>query len=374
MNSSRSWVMMGPNQLEIKELTVPDIADDCILLKVEACGICGTDKHVCTNVSSKAPFPFVAGHEIIGRIDKIGKRASDSMNFIGGSLKEGDRVALAPSGKVCGRCFYCRYMPHRPTFCPNRNVVYGFTTLNKEPGLWGGYGEYIYVLPGSNLFKIPENMSLKKAILIEPMATAMRAVERAYSPGEPFMGHGYGMGRNAMVLGAGPIGLMAVAALRYSGADTIIVQDLWQKRLDMSKKLGADLTINGNRPIEERLTEVQKVTEGVGPDVVIEAAGAPKAFSEGITFARRGGKLVEAGNFTDNGPTEVTPYVVCYKDLDIHGSFGYPARIFADVIAMLVRTVLPVEDIVTTILPFEDLPRGFEILGSENVAKVVVTP
>ncbi len=374
MAKSRAWVFLAPEKMETEEFEIPAVAEDCALLKVEACGICGTDKHIYLGHAPKAPFPFIAGHEIIGTIEQLGNKTNESMNIYNGPLKTGDRVALAPSGKVCGRCYYCRNMPHRPAFCPNRNIVYGFTSIKKEPSLWGGYAEYIYVLPGSNVFKIPEGMSLERAILIEPISTAVRAVERAYSPGEPFMGHGYGIGRSAMVLGAGPIGLMVVAALRSSGAGLIIAQDLFSERLDKASKLGADMLIDGRLPVEERLEKVREATEGVGPDVVIEAAGAPHAFTEALDFARRGGKLIEVGNFTNNGPTEIIPFYICHKDLDIHGSWGYPALIFKDAISMLERTSLPIEEAVTHTFPLEEFPKALEVVGARDAGKVVIAP
>ena len=142
----------------------------------------------------------------------------------------------------------------------------------------------------------------------------------------------------------------------------------------MAKRLGASMIIDGNLPLEDRLEQVRKVTYGVGPDVAIEAAGAPLAFREALEFARRGGKLIEVGNFTNNGPTEIVPFLICYKDLDIHGSWGYPGVIFRDVISMLEQTALPVEDVVTHVLPLEELPKGFELTGTKDVGKVALAP
>jgi len=366
--------MVEPGKIVREEFGIPEIPEDGALLKVEACGICGTDKHIYLGHSPTAPFPFIAGHEFIGTIAELGGKANDNMAVFGGTLEVGDRVSVAPSPMPCGRCYYCRHMPHRPLFCTGRNIIYGFSSTQKAPGLWGGFSEYVYLLPKANIFKLPKDMAMKKAVLIEPMATGLRAVERAYSPGEPFMSHGYGVGRSAMVLGAGPIGLMVIAALRYSGAGLIIAQDLFSSRLDMAKRLGADLLIDGNLPLEKRLKQVRGVTGGVGPDVVIEAAGAPVAFREALDFARRGGKLIEAGHFTDSGATDIHPFYICQKDLDIHGSWAYPAPIFQDVISMLERTALPLADFVTHVLPLAEFPKALELTGSEGVGKVVVTP
>ena len=369
----RACVLVGPGKIEIQKFDIPEVAEDSALLKVESCGICGTDKHILLGHSPTAPFPFVGGHEFIGTIVKLGKKAHEGLAVFGGSLQEGDRVAIAPGSMPCGRCDWCLNMPHRPSFCPNR-FAYGLTSAKKIPPIFGGYSEYICLYPRTYVFKLPKNMPMKRAVMMEPVATALRAVERAYSPGEAFMGHGYGVGRNAMVLGAGPIGAMVVACLRYSGAGMIIAQDLLPSRLEMAKRMGADILIDGTKPLEKRLEEVRKLTGGMGPDVVIEAAGAPPAFQESLEFVRRGGKLIEVGHFTDNGTTTIHPFTICYKDVDIHGSWAYPAVIFRDVITFLERTPLPVESIVTHVLPLDQISKGIELTGTEGVGKVAVTP
>jgi len=372
MVKCRAWVTVEPGKVVMEEFEVPTIPEDCALLKVEACGICGTDKHIYLGRSPTAPFPFITGHEFIGTIVELGSKANDNMAVFGGPLKVGDRVVIAPSSMPCGHCYYCIHMPHRPPLCVNRSV-YGFSSTKRPPSIWGGYSEYVYLHPKTYVFKVPKDMPMKRAILAEPMATGLRAVERAYSPGEPFMGHGYGVGRNAMVLGAGPIGLMVIASLRYSGASLIIAQDLFVGRLNMAKRMGADLLIDGNLPLEERLKQVREATDGVGPDIVIEAAGVPVALREALDFVRRGGKLIEVGHFTDNGITDIHPFYICYKDLDIHGSWAYPSLIFRDVLSLLERTPLPVEEVVTHVLPLEEFPKGLELTGSEGVGKVAIT-
>lgn len=188
------------------------------------------------------------------------------------------------------------------------------------------------------------------------------------------MGHGYGVGRTAMVVGTGPIGMMAIVALRFSGADLIIAQDLLQSRLDLAKRMGADHLIDGKLPLEQRLPQVQEMTDGVGPDVVIEAAGAPIAFQEALAFVRRGGKLIEVGHFTDPGTTQIHPFTICFKDLDIHGSWAYPPAIFNDALSLFSRTSLPVDEVVTHKVSLDELPNAMELVGTEGVGKVVVQP
>jgi L-iditol 2-dehydrogenase len=372
MAKSRGWVMVEAGKIEMQQFEIPKVEDDCALLKVDACGICGSDKHAHAG-HMKAPFPMIPGHEFIGTIVEMGKTASQKMAIVGGAVKVGEQVSVAPSSLPCGRCWFCLHMPHRPSLCASR-TVYGFQTTKNPPGLWGGFAEYIYLHPKTWIFKLPKGIPMEKAIQTEPMATGLRAVERAYNPGEAFVGQGYGVGSRVMVLGTGPIGFMVIAALRASGADFIIVQDLFDSRLAMAKRMGADMTINGRLPFEQRLKQVQEVTEGFGPDVVIEAAGAPIAFQEALKFVRRGGKLIEVGHYTDPGAIEINPFMICNKDVDIHGSWAYPPIIFKDALSVLAKTSLPVEEVVTHKLPLEDLPKGLELSGTEGAGKVVIVP
>ena len=373
MAKSRAWVMVEPGKLVMEEFEIPEVAEDCALLKVEACGICGTDKHVYLGHFPMAQFPFIAGHEIVGTIIELGSKANDSMVVFGGSMEVGDRVSVAPSSMGCGYCYYCLHMPNHPSICPHRSIIYGFTSVKKAPSITGGYSEYLYLLPRTYVFKLSEDMPMKRAVLIEPGATGVRAVERAFNSVEPVMSHGYRVGSNAMVLGAGPIGLMIMASFRYSGAGLIIAQDLFSSRLNMAKRMGADLLIDGNLPFEERLKQVREATDGIGPDVVIEAAGTPAAFKEALDFSHRGGKLIEAGNFTDTGSIEINPFSICYQDLDIHGC-RYSPMIFENVISMLGRTSLPIEEVVTHTFPLEEFPKALELTGSPDVSKIVITP
>jgi L-iditol 2-dehydrogenase len=167
---------------------------------------------------------------------------------------------------------------------------------------------------------------------------------------------------------------MVIIALRFSGANLIIAQDILDSRLAMAKRMGADILIDGKLPFEQRLKQVQEGTDGFGPDVVIEAAGVPIVFREALKFARRGGKLIEVGHYTDPGSTEINPWMICNKDLDIHGSWAYPPIIFKDALAVLSKTPCPVGDIVTHKMPLRELPKAMDLVGKEGVGKVVITP
>ena len=151
---------------------------------------------------------------------------------------------------------------------------------------------------------MPQGIPEEIGVLTEPVAVATRVVGRAYAPGLPQVGDGYGIGNRVAVLGCGPIGLLVVAVLRDSGAGTIIATDLVDSRLDMAKQMGADVVINvGDTTPEERVEQIQDLTNGVGVDIVIECAGLPAVFSEALDVVRRGGKVIEVGHYTDSGDT-----------------------------------------------------------------------
>jgi L-iditol 2-dehydrogenase len=140
----------------------------------------------------------------------------------------------------------------------------------------------------------------------------------------------------------------------------------------MAKKFGADVVINSKLPLPERLKQVQDMTDGVGADIVIESAGVPVVFEEALEFVRRGGKLIEVGHYTDTGSAKIKPWMICNKDVDIHGSWGYPGMIFEHALSLLSRTSLPIEDIITHKLPLEKADAALDMLGQQGVGKVIL--
>jgi L-iditol 2-dehydrogenase len=366
-------VMLQPGQIEIREFDKPTPANDSLLLQVDKVGICGSDKHMYLGHTA-LKFPVIPGHEVVGTVAEIGKDVNQVMNVMGGPIKDGDRITVVPGSKNCGRCYYCLHVPGRPTLCSGR-TIYGFSNSETPPYLTGEFSEYTYIHGNSWVYKIPENIPEDISVLTEPVAVATRAVERACAPGLPQVGDGYSIGSSVAVLGCGPIGLLVIAVLRDSGAGTIIATDLVNSRLEMAKQMGADVVINvGDTTPEERVEQIQSLTNGVGVDISIECAGIPAVFSEALNVVRRGGKVIEVGHYTDSGDTQVRPHQICNKDLDICGVWAYPQIQFQTALDFLQRTRAPLHKLITHHLPLKQLVEGIDMLGKEGVYKVVIEP
>ena len=366
-------VMVEPGRIELQSFERPTPESDSLLMKVDELGICGSDKHMYLG-HTPLNFPVIPGHEVVGTVAEIGKEANSAMNVIGGPIKEGDEITVVPGSKGCGKFYFCLHVPHRPTLCTNR-TIYGFANCEQPPHLTGEAAEYTYIHGNSWVYKLPDGVPEKIRVLVEPAAVATRAVERAFAPGLPQTSAGYGIGDRIAVLGSGPIGLMVVAVLRHTGAGLIIATDIVDSRLEMAQKMGADATINAaETTLEERIQQVQDLTDGVGADIVIECAGLPIVFGEAIELVRRGGKVIEVGHYTDSGNVEVNPNKICRKDIDIQGVWAYPQIQFETALEFLQRANAPLEELVTDYLPLEEFEEGIKMLGSEGIYKVVIKP
>lgn len=372
--TGKAWVMEAPGKMTLKEFPYPECQDDGMILKVEAVGVCGSDLNAYKGNAGTMHFPIVPGHEMAGTVEELGADYLNNFQIIGAKeLKKGDRVIIGPGTKGCGKCETCLKYPDKPVLCQNR-FVYGHSTCTQPPHFLGGFAQYIYLMPNSWVFKIPDDMSFELAAMAEPTCIALRVVERAMEPGTPSLGHGLGVGRSVVVIGVGPIGLLVTAVLKHMGAGNIICVDMSKDRLEMAKNMGADITIDGSLPLEERLDMVEKSNGGELADVVIETAGVPIAFKESLDYVRRGGIIIEAGHYTDGGEIPIRPYNICYKDCDIRGVWANHPIMFRDALNFLSRSQVDVEQLATHILSLEEGGQAFDLPGKPGVGKVIVKP
>ena len=369
----KAAILEDVRKLKIVDYPVPKVEDNGILLKMELCGVCGTDMHLYEG-NMKIPFPVIPGHEWVGVIEEIGEKAK-GYESRGLPLDVGDRITVVPgTNRYCGECYFCKFMPHKPSLCTGRKVMGVNLSSTEEPHLLGGWAEKIYVNAEKYwVFKVPDEVPPEVAVLSEPMAVSSRALERAYAPGIPTVGEGFGVGQSVVVQGAGAIGLLAVATAKIAGAGNIISIDMVDERLKMAEEMGADHVIDMRqfKTAEDRVAEVKKLTNGLGGDVVIEAVGVPAAFAEGIDLTRRGGKFVEVGHYTNPGTVAVKPHTICNKDMDILGSWTYPPTQFGTVLELmrLAQDRLPLDKIVTHKFKVEDAQKSIDTLKARQGIK-----
>ena len=322
----KAVAMVAPGKMELRSYPYPQMDDDSAILKVEMTGICGTDKHIfkgeARHLRGKSIFPYVGGHEVIGTVAEIGANAARAMDYDHQPLKPGDRVAIAVEVN-CGECWYCRHQYNNKT-CLNQIMAYGLhPNADTPPYLRGGFAEYMYIMPGTHLFKVPEDLPTDVAVFVEELAVAYHAIARAAAP-FPALKEGFGPGDSVAVLGNGPLGILHGIMASIHGAGLRIATDLSDLRLATAKHLYADVTLNASRTTrEERIEQARELTEGVGPDLVIESAGEPQAFLEALEMVRKGGTVIEVGNWVDMGTTEPLNVMqhIASKNLHIHSVF-----------------------------------------------------
>lgn len=365
----KAAVLLEPKKLEVLDYDKPKVADDALLAKIKCCGVCGTDVHKFLGYGKGVPYPLILGHEFSGVVEQLGPKANEALVVHGGELAEGDAVTVVP-GLPCGECHFCRNFPDRPNLCTNRLIYGGSRTSRDPPHLYGGFAEYIYVEPRSWVYKLPEGMSFKLGALAEPASVSTRALERAIGPEMD------ASGLTVVVQGAGAIGLLATAAAKAAGAEKVINIDRVKERLKMAKELGADELVNMKEFVDPRewIERVQELTDGVGADVVIECTGVPEAFLEGLEMVRRGGKYVEMGHFTDPGGIELHPHAICYRDMDILGSWVYPMAQFGKSLEILNSGKFPLEEIFTHEFGVEDTLKAIQTSERGECVKALVVP
>jgi threonine dehydrogenase-like Zn-dependent dehydrogenase len=318
-------VMTAPRQpIEVREFPRPDLPAGAVLLKTSLSEVCGTDVHLWHGRLSGVPYPIIPGHVSAGVVDA----ARGPVTGIDGSaIREGDRVVFFDVHRTCGRCRACTV--HRtPTRCAARRV-YGITDSAAE-GLFGGWAQSIYLEPGVGMARLPDAISLDDYIGGGcGLLTAVHIAERAEIR----------LGDTVVVQGTGAVGLSAIAMARIAGASRIIAIGAPASRLALALEMGADITLDLEATTAAaRRQAVLDATYGEGADVVIEAAGAAAAISEGLDLARVGGRYVIAGHYTDVGDSQVNAHQqINRKHLEIRGCWGSEARHFLRALSILER-------------------------------------
>ena len=347
--TSRVAMLTKLENFEIKEYPIPEIGDKDILVKVEGCGICGTDAHE----FKRDPFgliPVVLGHEGTGEIVKIGKNVSK--DSAGKPLKVGDKVVS---------CMIFKDNPEITMFDLNKQNVGGADVYGLLPDddihLNGWFADYIVIREGSTIFNVSD-LDLYSRILIEPCAVLIHAVERAKTTGI------LRFNSRVVVQGCGPIGLICIAVLKTMGIENIVAVDGEEKRLEFAKELGANNVVNfKNYKGNEALAEgVKNSFGGYLADFAFQCTGSPIAHSNIYKFIRNGGGLCELGFFINGGDSTINPHFdICAKEITVVGSWVYTLRDYATTFDFLKRAKgigLPIEKIITHTYSLDKINEG----------------
>ena len=306
---SLAAVMPGPGQdIELREIPLPDLEPHSALLRVEYSEVCGTDVHLRDGRLEGVPYPIIPGHVSVGVLEKIRTSLDD---VYGLRFSEGDRVTFLDVHRTCHQCWYC-LVAKASTRCPKRKV-YGIT-YGLADGLTGGWSEYLYLKPGVrciHMDAVPSKLYMAGGC---SLPTALHAVERA----------DIALGDTVLVLGSGPVGVSTVGFSRLRGACRVLCIGAPDERLDSAEKIGASATLNfTGRDETERLDWVREHTNGRGADVTIECTGVPEAVTQAMRFTRDAGTVVVVGQYTDHGETSFNPHGdLNRKHLDIRGCWG----------------------------------------------------
>ena len=352
-------------KFEVKEVDVPPVGDDDILVKVEGCGICGTDAHE----FRKDPFgliPVVLGHEGTGEIIKMGKNVK--RDSAGKELHVGDKVVT---------CMIFKDNPDITMFDLNKqNVggadVYGLLPDNDPNNhLKGWFSDYILIKGGSTVFNVSD-LDLESRILIEPCAVLIHAVERAKTTGI------LRFNSRVVVQGVGPIGLICTAVLRTLGIENICAVDGNNKRLEFSKRMGATKTVNftEHKGIDALTNAVKDAFDGHLADFAFQCTGAPGGHSNIYKFIRNGGGLCELGFFINGGDATINPHFdICSKEITIVGSWVYTLRDYATTFDFLKRSQaigLPMKELVTHKFPLNQINEAMGVSIRQEGFKIAI--
>lgn len=376
----RAAVMVKPGKIEIQEFPYPKISGDSALIRMEMSGICGTDKHMYKGETihpgqMESAFPIIPGHENVGVIEELGKEAK-SLEVEGKTLRTGDRV-VPVCDVVCGECYVCRTSFGFTTSC-ERDRGYGTTISCKDPPhLFGGWSEYMYVLPKAMLAKVPEDVPPESAVLTEVLTVPYCGFEKAMSP-YPLGKEGFGLGDTVVVLGSGPLGICHGIMAKIAGAGEVIIVGAPENRLELAKKICADHVLSIEKlNAAERLQEILELTDNRGADLVAECAGVPDAVTQGLDMLKTGGTLLVAGNYIDMGPTNINPQrQILSKNARIIGVSGQTASSYSAALRVIrkFQSDIPFSDMITHKFKIEDAEKALTTAILMNSLEVAVSP
>jgi len=340
----RALVLSEYKRLDVRDVPEPAVGERDVLVRVRACGICGSDVHGYDGSSGRRLPPVVMGHEAAGVVERVGSSV--------GRFAPGARVTF-DSTVSCGTCAYCR--EGRVNLCDRRTILgVSCPEFRRE----GAYAEYISV-PEHIVYAVPEEVPFEQAALVEPLSVAVHAVSRAPLPA-----------RTAVVVGTGTIGLLVVQALRAAGTERVIAVDVEEDKLALARRLGAEIGLNPKAV--DVAAEVRRLT-GHGADVALECVGATEPIKTAVASVRKGGSVVLVGNISP--AIQLPLQQVVTGELTLLGTAASSGE-YPRAIELLRRGAIDVRPLISAVAPLEEGSRMFERLHAREpgLMKVVLQP
>jgi len=342
----QALVLEGLKNLQIRDVSEPEIGPADVLIQVKACGICGSDVHGYDGSTGRRIPPIIMGHEAAGVIAKVGADVH--------SFKVGDRVTF-DSTVSCGKCSFCA--AGDVNLCDNRQVL-GVSCGDYRRN--GAFAEYVAV-PQHIVYSLPDSFAYEKAALIEAVSIAVHAAKITHvKPGS-----------SAVIIGAGMIGLLAVQAFRVFSCTKIFAVDLEQSKLDAARKLGADETFLATDP--DLLAKLAAATGGQGPDIAVEVVGAQKSILTAINSVRRGGTVTLIGNLAPS--VEIPLQIVVTRQLSLLGSCASAGE-YKECIELMENGSINVDPLISALAPLSEGADWFSRLYAREpgLMKVILQP
>lgn len=361
---SNAIVFCGAGKpLEEKNYSIPELSNENeAIVEISLSTVCGSDVHTWLG-HRPFPTPSILGHEMVGKIIQLGKKLTH--DFLGNSLSLGDRITWSMTAS-CGNCYYCK-IAKLPQKC-TKLFKYGHVNSDESPHFTGGYAKFVNIVNGSYIFKIPNDLSDKEVV---PLMCAGATITSGLDAVN------FSQCDYVVVQGCGALGLYACAFSKELGAKTVISIDIDEKRLELSKEFGADITINPNVE-KDIISKIREITEGRGADYAIEVAGIPKVISDGIQFLRIGGTYILLGAIYPGNEVTLDSSTIITKCLTISGRHNYDAIHLKNAIALVrqSKNKYPYEKIVGPIFEFtkDGLEKAFHSLNSKESLRPAIIP
>lgn len=333
-------VMTNPKEITFNEVPIPEITEDQVLVKIMKIGVCGSDIHVYHGKHPFTSYPVTQGHEVSGEIVKLGENVE--------GFTVGQKVTIQPQ-VVCGKCYPCRHGKYN--LCEELKVM-GFQTT--------GTASEFFAVDAAKVTALPEDMSYDEGAMIEPLAVAVHAVKRA----------GDVKGMKIAVLGAGPIGILVAQTAKGLGAESVMITDVSDLRLEKAKECGVDFCINTK---ERDFGEA--MLENFGPDkadVIYDCAGNNITMGQAIKYARKGSTIILVAVFA--GMAEIDLAVLNDHELDLNTSMMYRNEDYIDAISLVNEGKVALKPLISKHFAFKDYKAAYEYIDSnrETTMKVII--